>query len=908
MNTTSIPKTAHTRPAAEVVRELDGDPEKGLTWAEAAARRERTGPNELPATRRRGPLARFALQFHSPLIYVLLAAALVTALLGDHVDAIVIMAVVLLNAFVGFVQESRAEQALAALVAMTRTVATVIRDGRRHRVPSTEIVTGDLVALEAGDKVPADLRLVEAADLRLDESALTGESTPVSKDPAPVGEVELADRRDMAYSGTFVTGGRGTGVVVAVGGATELGRIHRMVGRTPGVQTPLTRKIARFSRLVTVAILALAALTFLIGLARGQPVDEMLIAAVALAVGAIPEGLPAVVTITLALGVSRMVGRHVIIRRLPAVETLGSTTVICTDKTGTLTRNQMTVTAVAAGGRLYEVTGGGYAPHGRFLVDGRVVRPADHPALTATLTAGLACNDAQITEKDGRWELSGDPTEGALVASARKAGVADAARRVAVIPFSSARQYMATLHADGAVYVKGSVERVLPMCADRIDHAGEREPLDRDTIAELADDLGRQGLRVMAFARAELEPGTAQLSEEEPPPLTYLGLQAMQDPPREAAAGAVRNCLTAGIQVKMITGDHAATARAVGERVGLGGGRPIRVMTGAELAATPDADLPEAAERTDVFARVSPEQKLRLVTALQRRRHVVAMTGDGVNDAPALKQADIGVAMGRSGTEVAKESADMVLTDDDFASIEAAVEEGRGVFDNLVKFIVWALPANVGLGLVLVAAIVTGGQLPILPVQVLWLNMTAVLILGLPFAVEPRDADIMRRPPRDPSLPLLTRAHVAQILLVSAVLVAGAFGLFHHEQGIGSTEEARTVVVNVFALTLLAYVFNCLSLHRPLLIGGIRRNRWIGVGALGLIAVQLLYTYAPFMNEVFGSAPLGAGPWLRMVAVAVAAYAVVEAFKAVLRVRESRRVKTAGPGGHRRRSPDPPAR
>ena len=908
MNTTSIPKTAHTRPAAEVVRELDGDPEKGLTWAEAAARRERTGPNELPATRRRGPLARFALQFHSPLIYVLLAAALVTALLGDHVDAIVIMAVVLLNAFVGFVQESRAEQALAALVAMTRTVATVIRDGRRHRVPSTEIVTGDLVALEAGDKVPADLRLVEAADLRLDESALTGESTPVSKDPAPVGEVELADRRDMAYSGTFVTGGRGTGVVVAVGGATELGRIHRMVGRTPGVQTPLTRKIARFSRLVTVAILALAALTFLIGLARGQPVDEMLIAAVALAVGAIPEGLPAVVTITLALGVSRMVGRHVIIRRLPAVETLGSTTVICTDKTGTLTRNQMTVTAVAAGGRLYEVTGGGYAPHGRFLVDGRVVRPADHPALTATLTAGLACNDAQIIEKDGRWELSGDPTEGALVASARKAGVADAARRVAVIPFSSARQYMATLHADGAVYVKGSVERVLPMCADRIDHAGEREPLDRDAIAELADDLGRQGLRVMAFARAELEPGTAQLSEEEPPPLTYLGLQAMQDPPREAAAGAVRNCLTAGIQVKMITGDHAATARAVGERVGLGGGRPIRVMTGAELAATPDADLPEAAERTDVFARVSPEQKLRLVTALQRRRHVVAMTGDGVNDAPALKQADIGVAMGRSGTEVAKESADMVLTDDDFASIEAAVEEGRGVFDNLVKFIVWALPANVGLGLVLVAAIVTGGQLPILPVQVLWLNMTAVLILGLPFAVEPRDADIMRRPPRDPSLPLLTRAHVAQILLVSAVLVAGAFGLFHHEQGIGSTEEARTVVVNVFALTLLAYVFNCLSLHRPLLIGGIRRNRWIGVGALGLIAVQLLYTYAPFMNEVFGSAPLGAGPWLRMVAVAVAAYAVVEAFKAVLRVRESRRVKTAGPGGHRRRSPDPPAR
>jgi cation-transporting ATPase F len=569
------------------------------------------------------------------------------------------------------------------------------------------------------------------------------------------------------------------------------------------------------------------------------------------------------------------------------VETLGSTTVICTDKTGTLTENQMTVTAIVAGGRTYEVTGGGYAPNGeiRPLHDNGDDNGDDNLALRECLLAGRACNDARVVADGDRWEVVGDPTEGALVTSAAKAGLTTVPPRVDTVPFAAERQYMATLHADDegrVVYVKGSVERVLELCDTQLSAAGGIEPVDAEHVQAAARELGDRALRVLAFARATIE--TPRLDGLDAlPRLTFLGLQAMHDPPRQTAADAVQACQTAGIQVKMITGDHAATAHAIGARLGLTGS----VMTGADLAACPDDELGEAADRTAVFARVSPEQKLRLVQALQRKAHVIAMTGDGVNDAPALKQADIGVAMGRGGTEVAKESADMILTDDNFASIEAAVEEGRGVFDNLVKFIVWALPANVGLGLVLVAAIVAGTELPILPVQVLWLNMTAVLVLGLPFTVEPSAPDIMHRPPRDPTRPLLTGALNARILLVSAILLAGAYGLFHWEQAQGSSlAEARTVVVNVFALTLTAYLFNCLSLDRPVLWSGIRRNPWIGAGVLGLIAIQLLYTYVPAMNDLFGSAPLEPATWLRIAAVAAVAYGIIELVKLLGKTRE----------------------
>ncbi|MEO3826491.1 HAD-IC family P-type ATPase [Actinomadura sp. B10D3] len=863
--TTTTALEPYQRTAAEVADDLGTDLDQGLGSGEAAARLDRHGPNVLPAARRRRPVLRFLLQFHSPLIYVLLVSAVITALLGEHVDASVILGVVIVNAIVGFVQEARAERALAALAALTRTVATAVRDGRPARVPSDDLVPGDVVVLEAGDKIPADVRLVRVAELKVDESALTGESAPVAKAPDPVGDAALADRRDMAYSGTFATYGTGTGIVTATGADTEIGLVHRLVGQATAVQTPLTRKLAHFSRVVTVVILGLAAVTFAVGVLRGEPAADMLTAAVALAVGAIPEGLPALVTITLAFGVARMVRRNAIVRHLPAVETLGSVTVICTDKTGTLTRNQMTVTGIAAAGRLYEVTGIGYAP------DGEIVPPADAVARECLL-AGLACNDARLAlDGDG---VVGDPTEGALVVSAAKAGIGEAPERLDTIPFSSERRYMATLHPGGVVYVKGSLERVLAMCDTQLASGGEPEPLDADGITRIAHAYGDQALRVLAFARARVDPAADRLDGL--PRLVFLGLQAMHDPPREEAARAVKACLTAGVRVKMITGDHAATARAIGAQIGLDG----RAMTGADLAACPDGELPGAVEETAVFARVSPEQKLRLVRALQSRSHVIAMTGDGVNDAPALKQADIGVAMGRAGTEVAKESADIVLTDDDFASIRAAVEEGRGVFDNLVKFIVWALPANIGLGLVLMAAILGGGELPILPVQVLWLNMTAVLVLGLPFAVEPRDDGIMRRPPRDPGLPLVTRSLGARILLVSVILLAGAFGLFHWEQAHGaSLGEARTIVVNVFAATLLAYLFNCLSLDRPLLWHGVRRNPWVGAGAAALVAVQALYTYAPFMNDVFHSAPLPASAWARIAATAALTYVLVELAK-----------------------------
>ncbi|MGH3241009.1 MAG: cation-translocating P-type ATPase, partial [Spirillospora sp.] len=883
---------AYRRPAEEVVRELGGDASHGLTSGEAAERLERDGPNTLPAARGRGPVTRFLLQFNSPLIYVLLVSAAVTALIGEHVDAVVIGGVVIVNAVVGFVQESRAEKALTALAAMTETAATVVRDGSPRRAAAAELVRGDLVELDAGDKVPADLRLVRTDELAVDESALTGESVPVGKDPAPLPEVPLADRAAMAFSGTLVTAGRATGVVVATGADTELGGIHHLMHVTATVQTPLTRKIGQFSKVVTAAILALAVLTFAIGVLRGRGSDEMLTAAVALAVGAIPEGLPAIVTITLALGVARMVRRGAIVRHLPAVETLGSTTVICTDKTGTLTQNQMTVTAVTAAGRDYTVTGTGYAPTGEFRQDGRAVELDEHPVLRELLLAGLGCNDARLVRKgDDDWTITGDPTEGALLTSAAKAGLDHVPPRTAVLPFSSERRFMATLHDDGTVYVKGPVERILELCGDAAADPGGQIPLDASAVHERAEAYGGQALRVLAFARGQ----TSASGLDELPPLTFLGLQAMLDPPRPEAAQAIRTCHEAGVKVKMITGDHAATARAIGARIGLDG----HVMTGAELTAGVPA---ERVRDTAVFARVSPEQKLRLVQALQRDGHVIAMTGDGVNDAPALKQADIGVAMGRTGTDAAKESADMVLTGDDFASIEQAVEEGRGVFDNLVKFIVWALPSNIGLGLVLVAAIVAGTDLPILPLQVLWLNMTAVLVLGLPFAVEPRDEHIMSRPPRDPSLPLISRALTVRILLVSGILLAGAFGLQHWERAHdASPEVAQTIVVNVFALTLTTYLFNCLSLDRPLLWGGIRRNPWIAASALGLVALQMLYTYTPAMNDLFNSAPLDAAAWARIVVIAVISYAAVELLK--LTQRDGRRSVRTPPGRRRPRSP-----
>ncbi|MBY0286303.1 MAG: cation-transporting P-type ATPase [Mycobacteriaceae bacterium] len=884
----------------EVVLLLETDPHRGLNSDEAGERSQRFGPNVLPEPAGAGLLIRILRQFHNPLIYVLLVAGAVTALLGEYVDSVVIFAVVIVNAFVGFLQESRAEAALQSLRAMVHTDATVIRGGRERVVASEQLVPGDLVLVEAGDRIPADIRLLRQTELRVDESALTGESVSAAKDSVVLPDATpVADRCNMAHSGTLVTAGSGAGIVVATGAETEIGEIHRLVGAATTLATPLTEKLTRFSKILTVGILALAALTFAIGLLRNQDAVETFTAAVALAVGAIPEGLPAAVTITLAIGVARMAKRRAVIRRLPAVETLGSTTVICADKTGTLTENQMTVREIWTPEESVEVTGSGYAVNGALQSrDGTPVSIEANAALRWTMIAGAACNDAALTPAGERWDIVGDPTEAAMLVVAVKAGLtpdrlAESLPRVEAIAFSSERRYMATLHRfkddDHVVLVKGAVERMLEMCSTQMRADGALQPIDHPAVLGAAELLADKGLRVLATGvRTPMDP--SDFTEDAlPGTVTLTGLQAMLDPPRAAATPAVTACHTAGIAVKMITGDHAGTASAIAGAVGVlddGTPRDGAVLTGTQLAELPPAEFPDAVERASVFARVSPEQKLRLVEALQDRGHVVAMTGDGVNDAPALRQASIGVAMGRSGTEVAKDAADMVLTDDDFATVEAAVEEGRGVFDNLTKFITWTLPTNIGEGLVILVAIALGAALPILPTQILWINMTTAVALGLMLAFEPKEDGIMNRPPRDPGQPLLTRALVGRILLVSSLLVAGAWWLFEWELANGAAlAEARTAALNLFVTVEAFYLFSCRSLTRSAWRIGLFTNRWLIVGVATQAVAQLAITYLPGMNTVFQTAPLDVGAWLRIFAIAVVVSVVVGAEKRI-RARE----------------------
>ena len=893
---TLIGKHWHHLPADEVIDLLEGDREKGLDLFEVGHRRKEFGPNAIAGNKGKGPLARFLLQFHQPLIYILLASGIVTALLREWVDAGVIFGVVLVNAFVGFLQESKAVKAIEALARTMTTETTVLRGGAKQRISSAEVVPGDVILLQSGDKVPADMRLFQSRDLRVDESALTGESVPADKDPDVLPhDTGLADRRNMAYASTLVTYGQGAGVVVSIGEKTEVGRISRLIASTESLETPLTRKIARFSHVLLYAILVLAAATFAAGLVRGESALDMFMAAVALAVGAIPEGLPAAVTITLAIGVARMARRRAVVRKLAAVETLGSTTVICSDKTGTLTENQMTVQEIAAGGERFEVTGAGYAPSGRILRQGVPAAASGNPALTECLKAGLLCNDSLLLEEAGRFAVQGDPTEGALLVSAAKAGLdAAAARkespRIDSIPFESQHRYMATLHGGGTephgvVYLKGSVEAVLERCAATLDREGQPTALDAGRMHAAAEEMASRGLRVLAFARGTGKRGATRLDHPDVASgMTFLGLQGMMDPPRQEGIAAVRKCHGAGIRVKMITGDHAMTASSIAHRIGLR--NPSDVVTGTALAGISDRELIEVADRTSVFARVTPEQKLRLVEALQANGNVVAMTGDGVNDAPALKRADIGVAMGITGTDVAKEAADMVLTDDNFASIEAAVEEGRGIFDNLTKFIVWTLPTNLGEGLVILVAIFAGATLPILPVQILWINMTTAVLLGLMLAFEPNEPGIMSRPPRDPGRPILTGVLVWRLFLVGLLLLGGAFGLFEWELMKGATvAEARTVAVNVFVLAELFYLFNCRSLTQSVFRLGFFSNPTLFGGVAAMLVLQLTFTYLPAMNGMFHSAPIGFREWGGILAVSVLVAAVVGIEK---RLRRSR--------------------
>ncbi|MGZ8919871.1 MAG: cation-translocating P-type ATPase, partial [Limisphaerales bacterium] len=744
----------------ELVRLLEVNLSTGLSGEEVGRRQKEFGPNRVTARRGTPGWLKFLRQFNQPLVYILLLAVGVTAFLGEWVDSSVIFGVVIINGIVGFLQEAKAEKAIESLARMVATETTVRRDGRKMRIHSEQLVPGDVVLLQPGDRVPADLRLFHIRNLHADESALTGESLPVAKHADALAlDTILAERKNLAYTGTLITSGQAEGVVWGIGDQTETGRISHLISNAVELSTPLMKKIAHYSKVVLWVIVALAAATFALGVARGEKGVEMFMAAVALAVGAIPEGLPAAVTIVLAIGVSRMAKRQAIIRKLPAVETLGSTTVICSDKTGTLTENQMTVQEILAGGKLYEVTGGGYEPKGDLRLDGAVVKLLEHPALAECLLAGVLCNDSQLVREDGRLKVQGDPTEAALLVAAEKGGIihADAQNLTPVldtIPFESEHMFRATLHKSNkgrVIYKVGALERLLERCADALGENNALVALDRGAVHRAAETMAGRGLRVLALARRHVDAHHAKLDHAHVAAgFTFLGLQGMMDPPRPAAIASVRQCQQAGIAVKMITGDHLVTARAIAGQIGLKGREEhgkLVALSGRELEKVSDEDLPEVAENTAVFARVAPEQKLRLVKALQSRGHVVAMTGDGVNDAPALKQADIGVAMGISGTDVAKGAAAMILTDDNFSSIEAAVEEGRGVFDNLTKFILWIIPTNLGEALTLLGAIILGLPLPLLPLQLLWINLTDTL-LGLSLAFEQKEPDVMSRPPR----------------------------------------------------------------------------------------------------------------------------------------------------------------
>ncbi len=898
---TLLGKHWHAIAEDDVARYLESDLETGLDRFAVRRRQSHFGPNVITARKKTSPLVVFLLQFNQALVYILIAAGLVTLFLQEYVEAVFIFGVVLINAIIGFMQESKAVAAIEALAQTMETTATVIRSGRSARVNAAELVPGDVVTLQSGDKVPADLRLVDFHALRIDESALTGESEPVNKQADLLAQgLPLADRTNMAYASTLVTFGRATGLVVATGDKTEVGRISRLISMATEMQTPLTRKIAQFSRYLLVVILALAGLTLVVGLVRGEPLFDMFLAAVALAVGAIPEGMPAAITIMLAIGVSRMASRYAIIRKLPAVETLGGTTTICSDKTGTLTQNEMTVQAVVTADGAFALSGSGYTPEGGIRPESGNEQETQSAALQACLLCGVLCNDSRLSQQAGQWQIEGDPTEGALVVAAAKAGLnADALRqrhaREDEMPFDSARQFMATLNktpdtGDRRIFIKGATEAVLTRCSTALDRGGEEAALDREALQQAASELAARGLRVLTLAQSRpLGDGEGIEQADRSDGLVFLGFQAMMDPPRESSARAVEICRQAGIGVKMITGDHALTAEAIARKINMLEAATERpdapdVLTGADIADLNDEDFVRAAETATVFARVTPEQKLRLVEALQDRAHVVAMTGDGVNDAPALRQADIGVAMGRNGTEVAKEASDMVLLDDNFATIVAAVEEGRSVFDNLVKFIVWTLPTNLGEGLVILAAIFAGVTLPILPIQILWINMSTAVLLGLMLAFEPRETDIMERPPRDPQRPMLTGDMVFRIFFVGFLMLMGGFGLFEIAELRGlAVERARTIAVNVFIFIEIFYLFNSRSLNHSVFRIGFFTNPWAFAGVAVMIVLQMLYTYMPLANRIFQSAPITVGDWAQILVVAVTVYLLVEFEKAYRR-------------------------
>jgi calcium-translocating P-type ATPase len=855
----------HAAPAADCLVSLAATPD-GLTAPEAARRLAEHGPNRLPPVQSRGPVVRFLRQFHNVLIYVLIGAALVTGALQHWVDTGVILAVVLANAIIGFIQEGKAEAAMAAIRNMLAPKAAVLRDGLRVSVDGADLVPGDIVLLEAGDKVPADLRVIEARGLAAQEAILTGESVPVEKGQTPVAaDAALGDRRSMLWSGTLVTQGTARGLVVATGQATEIGRIGGLLAGVEQLTTPLVAQIDHFTRWLSFLILLLAALLLAWGyFVIHMPFSDLFMAVVGVAVAAIPEGLPAVMTITLAIGVQAMARRNAIVRRLPAIEAIGSVSVICTDKTGTLTRNEMVVTVAQTASGSFAIAGEGYALEG-------AITPAGD--LRQLALAAVLCNDARLYRKDGVWAVEGDPMEGALLAFAAKAGGDQAAQRLDAIPFDSRHRFMAVL-SEGAsgrlIHVKGAPERVLRMCA----------ALDQAHWHKLAETLAKRGLRVLAFAE-RTEPGDQIDPNALEGGLTFLGLVGLIDPPRPEAIAAVAECRAAGIRVKMITGDHAGTAAAIGAQIGLANTR--RVLTGADLDKLDGSQLALEVVDVDIFARTSPEHKLRLVTALQAHGLSVAMTGDGVNDAPALKRADAGIAMGLKGSEAAKEAADLVLADDNFASIAAAVREGRTVYDNLKKVISWTLPTNAGESMVIVLALLLGLAMPVTAVQILWINLITGITLGLALAFEPTEAGTMARPPRARNAPILSGGLVWHVVLVATLFMAAVFGVFTYAIDKGySLALAQTMAMNTLVVLEIFHLFFIRNIHSTSLTwAAARGTKVVWSVVIAITAAQFAVTYLAPFQAVLGTAPVPVFDGLLIVGIGAVFFALIEIEKQI---------------------------
>lgn len=875
----------HAMPIENVVKQLKTSSD-GVSEVEAKRRLEQYGKNRLIAQKHRSGMKRFFSQFHNLLIYILLGAACVTFFLGKYIDVAVILAVVFVNSIIGFFQEGKAERAIDAVSRMLSLTASVIRGQKRFSITAESLVPGDVVVLQSGDKVPADVRLFEIKNFRVSEALLTGESEPIEKKLSTLQENTIVnDRLNMAFSGTLVTYGKARGVVVATGEQTEIGKISELLAKVPVLTTPLLKKISIFSRWLTIFILAMAGFIFLYGLLTGlYTLEEMLMAAVGIAVAAIPEGLPIILTITLAIGVQRMAKHHAIIRRLPAVETLGSVMIICSDKTGTLTKNEMTVQTVCLGKKEIRVTGSGYDPKGEFYEKDYLVDVENQGDFQEICKASILCNDANFDSVNGERKLHGDPTEGALLTLALKAGFDhDLIRKefptTDTIPFESEHRFMATLHHDhvghGFIYIKGAPEVIFQRCSKQCIN-GQDHPFDPEYWHKQVNRLGGLGQRTLAIAFKTASSNTVELMfdtiESE---LVLLGIVGITDPPMAEAIHSVQECHKAGIRVKMITGDHAITAHSIANQIGI---ESERVLTGDDLDQMSEQEFITNVVQCNVFARTSPEHKLRLVKALQAKGYIVAMTGDGVNDAPALKRADIGVAMGMKGTEAAKEASEMVLTDDNFASIVEAIKQGRTVYDNLKKVITFLLPINGGESLSLAVAILLGYTLPVTPLQILWVNMVSSVALAMALAFEPTEKQVMQRKPIPPNESLLSKLLLWRIAFVSTLFLLGIFGIFKWSMWQeNNIEVARTLAVNTLVMLEVFYLFSSRYIHGPSLTWqGVQGTKAVLI-AIGIVTIlQLLFTYTPFMHYLFKTQSITIDQGLWVWAIGIAGFMLFE--------------------------------